>query len=65
MLVYKMHVQSVRCSKSLVWLVMCIFLPRSHSLTLENKSLERTGLHKGFFVVPEYFNNILGTNSHI
>ena len=27
--------------------------------------LERTGLHKGVFVVPEYVNNILGTNSHI
>ena len=26
---------------------------------------ERTGLHKGVFVVPEYINNILGTNSHI
>ena len=29
---------------------------------LKNK---RTGLHKGVFVVPEYVNNILGTNSHI
>ena len=26
---------------------------------------QRTGLHKGVFVVPEYVNNILGTNSHI
>ena len=26
---------------------------------------ERTGLHKGVFVVAEYFNNIFGTNSHI
>ena len=26
---------------------------------------QRTGLHKGVFVVPEYFNNTLGTNSHI
>ena len=27
--------------------------------------LQRTGLHKGVFVVPEFVNNILGTNSHI
>ena len=26
---------------------------------------ERTGLHKGVFVVPDYVNNILGTNIHI
>ena len=26
---------------------------------------ERTGVHKGVFVVPECFNNILGTNSHV
>ena len=30
-----------------------------------DRFLERTGLHKGVFVVPEYVNNILGTNSHI
>ena len=26
---------------------------------------QRTGLHKVFFVVPEYFSHILGTNSHL
>ena len=26
---------------------------------------QRTGFHKGVFLGPEYFNNILGTNSHI
>ena len=26
---------------------------------------QRTSFHKGVFVGPEYFNNILGTNSHI
>ena len=26
---------------------------------------KRTGLHKEVFVVPKYFNNILGTYSHI
>ena len=26
---------------------------------------ERTSFHKGVFLGPEYFNNILGTNSHI
>ena len=27
--------------------------------------LERTSLHKGDLLGPEYLNNILGTNSHI
>ena len=31
---------------------------------LRSKS-ERTSLHKGFFLGPEFLNNILGTNSHI
>ena len=35
------------------------------NLTIVDNSYERTGLHKGVFVVPEYVNNILGTNSHI
>ena len=26
---------------------------------------QRTSFHKGVFLGPEYFNNILGTNSHI
>ena len=26
---------------------------------------KRTSFHKGVFLGPEYFNNILGTNSHI
>ena len=29
-----LHVQSVQYSKSLTWLVVWIYLPRSHSLTL-------------------------------
>ena len=28
-------------------------------------SCQRTSLHKGVLVVPEYFNNILVTDSHI
>ena len=29
------------------------------------KKFEKTSFHKGVFLGPEYFNNILGTNSHI
>ena len=34
------------------------------TIPLLSKS-ERTSFHKGVFLGPEYFNNILGTNSHI
>ena len=30
-----------------------------------DKKTKRTSFHKGVFLGPEYFNNILGTNSHI
>ena len=30
-----------------------------------NEFDERTSFHKGVFLGPEYFNHILGTNSHI
>ena len=41
-------------------------LSRNKILTSVNRSnLQRTSFHKGGFLGPEYFNNILGTNSHI
>ena len=33
--------------------------------SLKIMGTQRTSFHKGVFLGPEYFNNILGTNSHI
>ena len=35
------------------------------STNAESRNCQRTSFHKGFFLGPEYFNDILGTNSHI
>ena len=35
------------------------------TLYLSVKFYQRTGLYKGVFVVPEFFNHLLGTTSHL